>query len=155
MFYHIVRMNETIEKIALTYNLDVVEIKNINQHIRKWDNLVAGTKLNLPTIPEGVKDDLNDVEPFIEDYYPKLLNLNDSNLVEEDVMKTDVIISQNKENNNEPIGQSPQKKDIVKPIKEVKNNNSSIYYNGYNPFYPPYYPYYPPYNLRKKKIKKI
>ena len=77
MNYHIVRMNETIDKIALTYNLTVDEIKDINKHIRNWNNLTPGLKLNLPPIPEIVKDDLNDIEPFIEEYYPRYNNIND------------------------------------------------------------------------------
>lgn len=153
MGQHIVRMNETIDKIVLTYNLTIEEIKNINQHIRSWDNLVAGTKLNLPSIPEIVKDDLNDVEPFIEDYYPKLLNLNGITSNEENVIKTDVKISQ-EEKNNEEIGQIPQEVNETK-VKEVNSLKKPIYYNGYYPPYPPYYPYYPPYNLRKRNIKKI
>ena len=48
--YHIVRMNEKLEQIALTYNLSVEEIKSNNQHIRDWGKLVAGTKLILPAI---------------------------------------------------------------------------------------------------------
>lgn len=154
MGQHIVRMNETIDKIALTYNLTIEEIKNINQHIRSWDNLVAGTKLNLPSIPEIVKDDLNDVEPFIEDYYPKLLNLNGITSNEENVIKTDVKISQ-EEKNNEEIGQIPQEVNEITKVKEVNSLKKPIYYNGYYPPYPPYYPYYPPYNLRKRNIKKI
>lgn len=155
MGQHIVRMNESIGKIALTYNLTIEEIKNINQHIRNWDNLVAGTKLNLPSIPEIVKDDLNDVEPFIEDYYPKLLNLNDITSNEENVIKTDVVISQKNEKNNEEVGQIPQEVNETPTMKEVNYPKKSIYYNGYYPPYPPYYPYYPPYNLRKHNIKKI
>lgn len=151
MVQHIVRMNETIGKIALTYNLSINEIKNINQHIRDWDKLVAGTKLNLPSIPEIVKDDLNDVEPFIEDYYPKITNLNELTSNEDIAIKTDVESGLNESNNNKEVGQIPQEVKQPKTMKEVNYPKSSIFYNGYYPPYPPYYPYYPPYNIRKRK----
>lgn len=151
MVQHIVRMNETIEKIALTYNLNISEIKNINQHIRDWDKLVAGTKLNLPSIPEIVKDHLNDVEPFIEDYYPKITNLSDLTSNEENIIKADVENSLNESKDNKEMGQKPQEVKQTKTMKEVNYPKSSIFYNGYYPPYPPYYPYYPPYNLRKRK----
>ena len=43
-------MDEKIEKIALNYQLEVEEIKNVNKYIRDWDHLIPGTKLKLPEI---------------------------------------------------------------------------------------------------------
>ena len=71
MNYHIVRTNERVSDIAQAYNLSVDEIKDINNHIRSWRNL-SGTKLKLPAIPEQIRVELDDSEPFIEDYYPKI-----------------------------------------------------------------------------------
>ncbi len=140
MNYHIVRMNETIEKIALTYNLSVEEIKNNNRHIRNWDNIIAGTRINLPAIPEIVKDNLNDFEPFIEDYYPRY------NEVEE--IKDNEIINQ--ESNDVKV----ESNNIIdKPSTNNKPIKKPIFYNGYYPPYQMYYPYYPYFNnvrIRKK-----
>ena len=36
MTFHIVRMDEKIEKIALNYQLEVEEIKNVNKYIRDF-----------------------------------------------------------------------------------------------------------------------
>ena len=72
MNYHIVRTNERVSDIAQAYNLSVDEIKDINNHIRSWEKLIPGTKLKLPAIPEQIRVELDDSEPFIEDYYPKI-----------------------------------------------------------------------------------
>ena len=50
MTFHIVRMNEKIEKIALNYQLDIDEIKSNNKYIKDWNHLIPGTKLRLPEI---------------------------------------------------------------------------------------------------------
>ena len=65
-------VHEKIEKIASIYNLSTEEIIKINHHIKDWNNLIPGTKLRLPEIPEIVQTELDNTEPFIEEYYPKL-----------------------------------------------------------------------------------
>lgn len=69
---HIVRVNEKIERIAQIYNLTVEEIKKINTHIRDWNNLIPGTKIRLPEISEEINSEIDNVEPFIEEYYPRI-----------------------------------------------------------------------------------
>lgn len=154
MNYHIVRMNETVDKIALTYNLSVSEIKNLNQHIRDWDQLIAGTKINLPAIPEVLKDELNDVEPFIEEYYPKIINKDSYFTNGENVTKTDVKKEEINPKHDESVVSSHPEVKQTTTMKAVNYPKSSIYYNGYYPPYSPYYPYYPPYNLRRKRPTK-
>lgn len=143
MNYHIVRMNEKIDKIANNYNLTVDEIKVINQHISNWDNIIAGTKLLLPNIPERIKDELNDIEPFIEEYYPKLSDFNYGRF-DEDVVK------HHETTNNDD--QSSQEKKEQQPIKP-KYYVHPKFYNGYYPPYVPYYPYYPSYDTRRMRKK--
>ena len=72
MIIHIVRPNETIESIAKAYNLSVNEIISINPHFRSWEHLAPGAKLRIPEIPEYIQDEIDEVDPFIEDYYPKI-----------------------------------------------------------------------------------
>lgn len=140
MNYHIVRMNEKIEKIANNYNLTVEEIKVLNQHISNWDNIIAGTKLILPNIPERIKDELNDVEPFIEEYYPKISDLqfdtyaDNKPQINNEKKKDEDLLSQEK---NKP--QESKHKHYVHPK----------FYSGYYPPYAPYYPYYAPYDTRR------
>ena len=50
----------------------VDEIKKINTHIRDWNNLLPGTKLRLPEISDMLNDEIDNVEPFIEEYYPRI-----------------------------------------------------------------------------------
>ena len=126
MNFHIVRTNESIEDIALIYNLDVIEITSLNNHIRKWENLTPGLKLRLPEISDNLSIELNDVEPFIEDYYPKLNP--DLNYYLDDEFK---------EKSEEEI-----KKDNSPVEPKVKQNYPKYpYYPYYNPYYN-YYRYY-------------
>ena len=72
MLNHIVRVNENVERISQIYNLSVEEIKKINTHIRDWNNLIPGTKIRLPEISEQINNEIDNVEPFIEEYYPRI-----------------------------------------------------------------------------------
>ncbi|HHZ18754.1 MAG TPA: LysM peptidoglycan-binding domain-containing protein [Acholeplasmataceae bacterium] len=72
MKFHIVRNNETLEDILFLYNVTKAELMEYNQHIRVWNKIVPGTKLKIPPITEAVEQDVSDMEPFVEDYYPKL-----------------------------------------------------------------------------------
>lgn len=170
---HIVRVNEKIEKIALLYNLTVEEIINCNHHIKDWNHLIPGTKLRLPEIPEIVRNELDNTEPFIEEYYPQIdvqsilskniqeemnnqPNLNIINKIEEEKAK-EVTISTNKEETSSTIKNENGKKNQYNHNKEYKN----AYYGYYNPnsgFYHPYYGFYPNnkfgYYRSKKKNKK-
>lgn len=126
---HIVRVNEKIEKIANLYNLTVDEIKKINTHIRDWNNLLPGTKLRLPEISDMLNDEINNVEPFIEEYYPKI-DKDIYNKKEENI--TEINIS-NENNNHTGI---------------IENNIKNKSHNVHNYPYPYYYNY--PYNQYKR-----
>lgn len=132
MTFHIVRMDEKIERIALNYQLDIDEIKAHNKYIKDWDHLIPGTKLRLPEISIALNEELDNYEPFIEEYYPKLSNnyenFNDVNV---DMVSINNVIKNNNQKNNKVINQS-----LVLP----KNNTYypySNYYFGY-----PYTSYY-------------
>lgn len=129
MNYHIVRTNESIEDIALIYNLDIDEIKETNKHIRVWENLTPGLKIRLPEISESLAIELDDVEPFIEDYYPKLSPL----IKEEEKVEKEEVIPVVKEQNIE-----------IQKNQQPKN----FYYYPY--YYNPYFQYYRYYNKRRK-----
>lgn len=115
---HIIRTNETLKDIGLIYNIDENEIKEANKHIKVWENLTPGLKIKLPEIPDSLALELDDVEPFIEDYYPKL----DLLIKEKEV---DVIDS----HKTNPVE------------KETFQKTSSKAYQY------PYYYYYPPYGF--------
>ena len=72
MIVHIVKPNETIDKISKQYNVSIDEIKSANAHFRSWEHLAPGAKIKLPEIPEHISDEIDLIEPFIEDYYPEL-----------------------------------------------------------------------------------
>ncbi len=143
---HIVRVNEKIEKIAGLYSLSVEEIIKINQHIKDWDHLIPGTKLRLPQIPEMIQAELDNTEPFIEEYYPKL-ELDDylkkeenTNIIEGEVPKT------------------PKKDESLVTQEQIEPSKIKKYptYHSYYGMPYPYYGYYPNYyrypyqNTRRK-----
>ena len=72
MIYHIIKPGETIKLIANKYKLTENEIIRINPHFRSWENLAPGAKLRIPEMSESVLDEIDELEPFIEDYYPKI-----------------------------------------------------------------------------------
>lgn len=147
MSYHIVRMNEKISQIALTYNLEVEEITSLNQHVRDWDHLIAGTKLNLPAIPNSLSDEINDVEPFIEEYYPKINSQNE--YTPQEVSEV-VENKQNESNNENELVKKTISDSKPKQVGPSYSSKPSVFYNGYYPLYPPYYPYYSSYYRRRK-----
>lgn len=130
MNFHIVRTNETIEDIALLYNVDIEEIKESNKHIRIWDNLSPGLKIRLPEISESLATEIDDVEPFIEDYYPKLSPLYKEEKIEEEVI---------------PV--------VVEKKEQSEKNNIIKQYHYYPHYYNPYLQYYRYYYQRRKPRK--
>jgi hypothetical protein len=72
MKFHIVGNGENVDDILKGYDLSLDELKNENKHIRLWDKLIPGTKLKIPILSENLVEDINEIEPFIEDYYPKI-----------------------------------------------------------------------------------
>lgn len=149
---HIVRVNEKIERIALIYNLTVDEIIKINHHIQDWDHLIPGTKIRLPEIPEIVQTELDNTEPFIEEYYPKIDIESLQTKIKQESFEN---VSQNTESVS--IDKKEEKTLTPEEIEEMpKKPKPKIIY----PTYPPYYMngYYPPYypngyyrSTRKKK----
>lgn len=126
MRYHIVRTTDTIDRIANIYNMTIQEIKNSNEHISDWKKLIPGTKIRLPAIPDHVRDELDDTEPFIEDYYPKIHHKIEPNIIEPEELNEKINDEEVEDNNH------------------VENNLPSYSY-----YYPPYY-FYP-----TRKIKKF
>ncbi|XMB66179.1 LysM peptidoglycan-binding domain-containing protein [Mycoplasmatota bacterium zrk1] len=71
MIFHIVKQSDTIKDLIFKYGVDKSEIISSNQHISNWDTLIPGVKLKIPIINERLIEHLDEVEPFIEDYYSK------------------------------------------------------------------------------------
>lgn len=174
MKFHIVRTQETLKDILFIYDLTEDELKENNQHIRSWDKLIPGTKLRIPAITESMEMKVSDIEPFIEDYYPKLTHNINSPLIpideEEKYMEIDSNVDTSyvniKSTNYEEIEAVEEKKvveyDPYEVLNKYSNNNEHIkennneqlsnhnpqyfgYYNGYrNPLM-----YYPIYYVKK------
>lgn len=120
MIFHIIKPGENISLIAKKYKITENEIIRINPHFRSWENLAPGAKLRIPELSEAVIDELDEIEPFIEDYYPKI------DLAE-------IFTKVEKENEI-----SQENKNIVNDKPKKVNNKINSYY---------YYPYYSYYNF--------
>lgn len=154
------RSGETLEKIMFTYSLTKDELVESNRHVRNWKELIPGSKLKIPVITENIDDDIMDMEPFIEDYYPKQnsidkilstveeldeIKLTSENTLEES--KTKNIDSLNEESNEDFIEykEKTREKSINNENKKGNNHKLDYYpYYYYDPYYKQYYVYYYP-----------
>ena len=141
MKFHIVQMGETIEEIIFLYNLNKNELMEENRHIKKWDKLIPGTKLKIPVITEIIDEEVMEIEPFIEDYYPKMKK--ETEEVFEEIIK--------EEDEDKEVEETNLQEETN--IQEETNYNYEVrtypkrkkVYPYYRYYYPrivyPYYPY--------------
>lgn len=134
MKFHIVSSRENIKKIAFLYNMDIEEIQKENRHIRDWVNLVPGTKLKIPVLSEALINEVNEFEPFIEDYYPKY-DLNekiDQNEIDTDesinveVNASEYVSNVKSEENSEQSKEEINEQEEVKEVKEIEKKEEVI-----------------------------
>lgn len=136
MKFHIVQMGETIEEIIFLYNLTRQELIEENRHIKKWDKLIPGTKLKIPVITEAIDEEVMEMEPFVEDYYPKMKNEDEE--VFEEINKKEVEVQE------EVIEEKVVEEKELPYQNSVRSVRRKVYPN-YRYYYPwmiyPYYPY--------------
>lgn len=149
MKFHIVGTGEKVDDILKGYNLTLDELKNENKHIRIWNYLVPGTKLKIPVLSEAIVEDINEIEPFIEDYYPKIKiqeetyqYIEDEDLeeiIEEDneevLQKTTIEKEMNNEQKNEYTESSNKVEEIIKHKIEDNSERYDVYNNSNNCYY--------------------
>jgi len=125
MKFHIVRNDESIEDILFLYSISKDEIVEENKHIRMWDKLIPGTKLKIPAISEAVEQDVSDMEPFVEDYYPKLTD-KDLDFEEEVSLDSEKNLSKEQYIDNEQVIDSEKeiKEQFVDSDKVIKEQSS-------------------------------
>lgn len=170
MKFHIVRNGETLEKIMFLYQVKEDELKEANRHIKNFKSLIPGSKLRIPIISEAIDNDVLEMEPFVEDYYPKEIEEKEDIKelkMEEEIRLTDKDETDNKEeitlrennkkeelNDKEEIilgeNNKEEDKDIKKPNKEKDNKQHRLSYYPYyyyDPYTRRYYVYYYPYYI--------
>ena len=160
MKFHIVRNGETLEKIMFLYQVKEDELKEANRHIKNFKNLIPGSKLRIPIISEVIDNDVLEMEPFVEDYYPK--EVENKEEVKELVKDEEIRLTDNKEIKNvdeeimlkEEIKENKEEylekdknedKDKKKDNKQHKLSYYPYYY--YDPYTRRYYVYYYPYYI--------
>lgn len=146
MKFHIIQMGETIDEIIFLYNLTKDELKEENRHIRKWDKLIPGTKLKIPVITETIDSEVSEMEPFIEDYYPKLNIEDDLKTISSEEELAEVFKDENEETEIQEELEKEAEEETPKIINEeiekkeiVKQKNNKVNYPYFNPYYPYYY----------------
>lgn len=158
MKFHIVGNGETVEDILRGYDLTIEELKNENKHIRIWNKLIPGTKLKIPILSEAIIEDINTIEPFIEEYYPKIKIEEDDLIIEElgdesnEIEITELLEEDDKnsveyfeQEDNNPIQETVEEDNINKVVEQksetINNkenvNNNQVYYRYIYP--QPYY----------------
>lgn len=136
MKFHIVRNGESVDKILFLYSLNKDELIEANKHIRAWDKLIPGVKLKIPVISENIDQDILEMEPFIEDYYPKKsINNNSQEATEAMKINLEEVSEKNNSNNMEDIN-SNIKSDNQENKEVLKTNDlgeeSKNCYDEYN-----------------------
>lgn len=158
MKFHIVGNGETVEDILRGYDLTIEELKNENKHIRIWNKLIPGTKLKIPILSEAIIEDINTIEPFIEEYYPKIKIEEDNQIINEfgdesNEVEITELIDEDDENSekylnhedNNSIQETVEEDNINEEVNQqvkIINNNENINKNQiyYRYIYPqPYY----------------
>ena len=157
MKFHIVGNGETVEDILQGYDLTIEELKNENKHIRIWNKLIPGTKLKIPILSEAIIDDINTIEPFLEEYYPKIKIEEDNQIIkdfddESNEIEITELLNEDDINNDEYLNHKDNKsiqetveqnmeKVITENSETIKSkgniNNNQIYYRYIYP--QPYY----------------
>lgn len=131
MKFHIVGNGENVDDILKGYDLTIDELKSENKHIRIWNNLIPGTKLKIPVLSESLVEDINEIEPFIEDYYPKIKIENETQEIKEVLdFKEEESINQEiiEENNSEHKTEQPNENKSYINLKTKQTNKISGYY---------------------------
>lgn len=166
MKFHIVRDGESTKDIMFIYSLSIDELKEYNKHIRDWKKLIPGTKLKVPVITEDIDQDIMDMEPFVEDYYPrnpivgekvekKETENHEQNVsdVEEDkhIEEENIVLENEKRIDVEEVKQSKEEKiELEKENKKKEDIPPKIIYQYVPVYY--YIPYF--YNPKYPKVKK-
>lgn len=121
MKFHIVQIGETLDKILFLYDLNKDELIEENRHIKNWGKLIPGTKLKIPTVSQTIDSEIMEMEPFVEDYYPKI----SSEIEEKTEEDEEKIIYQNIEKDDAFKENEEKKEEIIEKTEEEKTRSSS------------------------------
>lgn len=156
MKFHIIQVGETLDKILFLYDLNKDELVEENRHIKNWNKLIPGTKLKIPTVSQTIDSEIMEMEPFVEDYYPKInsgidevFEKNEEKIVYQNKKKSkeieseDQLIEENIEKNEEKVltrnvETEERKLDTEGPkeeAKETKIKNNQINKPKHNSYY--------------------
>ncbi len=105
MIIHYVKNGEHVSDILKNFNIEFEELKKYNQHITNFNQLPVGTKIKIPAITKEIYEEMNTVEPLIEDFYDLGDNKDKKDLTTE------------KENDDESDENISKKEDIKEEIK--------------------------------------
>ncbi len=108
MIFHVIQQNEKLEDILNIYDITLSELEEYNQHISNIKQIIPGMKLRIPNNSIDSINEIEEVTPFIEDYYPTyddsiIKKVDDNILVEKEKSNVDIkkaIAINNKKSNH-------------------------------------------------------
>lgn len=127
MIIHIIRQGENVLKIIDHYGLTKSELVSENRHITDWQHLKPGTKIKIPVVNNNTIEILEETEPFIEEYYPKIDE--EAEVIKEQAIKEHQIYKEQEE--VKPIFSEEIKPDSIDKPKIPKKEVSKGYIDNY------------------------
>lgn len=127
MIIHIIRQGENVLKIIDHYGLTKSELVSENRHITDWQHLKPGTKIKIPVVNNNTIEILEETEPFIEEYYPKIDE--EAEVIKEQAIKEHQIYKEQEE--VKPIFSEEIKPDSIDKPKIPKKEVSKVYIDNY------------------------
>ncbi|ERJ12759.1 LysM peptidoglycan-binding domain-containing protein [Haloplasma contractile] len=131
MKIHIVQVNDTIDRIAKKYDVDVEDIKKHNRQINNFKSIAPGMKLKIPVLTQTVEEELIDNSPSVESYYP---SLDDINAYEEQDQDMDSTNKKEKVevNNQTDISKTEEVNTIYGQYEDGKELENELEIEGYS-----------------------
>jgi uncharacterized protein (DUF433 family) len=69
---HVVRIGESIEDILKKYQINLREFVSANPQVQSGCAMTPGTRLTIPKMNQQLEEEIEEIEPFLEDYYPRV-----------------------------------------------------------------------------------
>ncbi len=150
MIFHVVQQSENLEDILNIYEVTIDDLKEHNQHISNIKQIIPGMKLRIPNTSIDSINEIEEVTPFIEDYYPSYEDSFTNKISESSSEKNSLFQKELKSENSEYMQKTHDFKNQTLDSNYTLNadTKSQMEYG--------YYTYYglPPYNYLNNEYNK-
>lgn len=151
MLFHVVQQGEKIEDIAKVYDITLEELREFNQHISDLKSVIPGMKLRIPNYSVESISEIEEITPFVEDYYPTYKDeiITNSGIDESNVINNDKLSENNYQEDNLISDNVAEPIPIAKPIPAIPVQGQTNYVNQTNIPANAYISYVVPENMRQ------